>query len=118
MKTESSPAFLDHERIEQISTISLILGVLFIFQWGFQALSTVGLLLLAIGAAGTLAGQVIQRNYLARIVERMAVVGMMVGIAGMLQPWHILLYQNGFYVLAISTLTFIIVSHINSPVAE
>ena len=115
MKTETNATFLDHERIEQLSTISLVLGVVFIFQWGFQALSTVGLLLLALGTAGTLAGQVIQRNYVARIIERMAVVGMMVGIAGMLQPWQIWLYENGFYVLGISTLTFIIFSHVASP---
>jgi hypothetical protein len=45
-------------------------------------------------------------------------VGMMVGILGMLQAWHIWLYENGFYVLALSTLAFIIVSHVGSPEAQ
>jgi hypothetical protein len=43
---------------------------------------------------------------------------MMIGILGMLQPWQIWLYENGFYVLGISTLGFIIVSHIPSPQEE
>lgn len=115
MKTETNSTFLDAEQIEQLSTLALIPGVLAVFQWGYSWLFPVGLFLLVIGTAGTLAGQVLQRNHIARIVERMMVVGMMVGILGMLQPWHILLYQYGFYVLALSTLSFIIVSHIESP---
>lgn len=118
MKTETNSTFFDAEQIEQLSTLALILGVLAVFQWGYAQLSSVGLLLVALGTVGTLAGQVIQGNYIARIVERMAVVGMMVGILGMLQPRYILLYQYGFYVLAISTLTFIIVSHIEEPRTE
>lgn len=115
MKTKNNTTFFDHERIEQVSTLVLIPGVLAVFQWGYSWLFPIGLFLLAIGTAGTLVGQVLQRNHIARIVERMMVVGMMVGILGMLQPWHILLYQYGFYVLALSTLSFIIVSHIESP---
>ena len=37
---------------------------------------------------------------------------------GMLQPWHIWLYENGFYVLGISTLAFIIALHIETPTME
>jgi len=116
MKTEMNSApFFDAERVEQLSTLSLAVGVLLVFQWAYSWLFPVGLLLLVIGTIGTLAGQVIQKNYIARVIERMTVVGMMVGILGMLQPWQIWLYENGFYVLAISTLAFIIVSHIGSP---
>lgn len=118
MKTEANSGFFDAERIEQFSTLALILGVVAVFQWGIASLYWLGLLLLALGTVGTLASQVLQKNYLARIIERMTVVGMMVGILGMLQPWQIWLYENGFYVLAISTLGFIIVSHIGSPPVE
>ena len=118
MKTEANTRFFDAERIEQFSTLALVLGVVAVFQWGIASLYWFGLLLLALGTIGTLARQVLQKNYLARIIERMTVVGMMVGILGMLQPWQIWLYENGFYVLAISTLGFIIVSHIGSPSVE
>lgn len=115
MKTEANSGFFDVERIEQFSTLALILGVLAIFQWGVANLYWLGLLLIGLGTIGTLYSQVMQKNYLARIIERMTVVGMMVGILGMLQPWQIWLYENGFYILALSTLGFIIVSHIGSP---
>ncbi len=115
MKTEANSGFFDVERIEQFSTLALILGVLAIFQWGIASLYWIGLLLIGLGTIGTLYSQVMRKNYLARIIERMTVVGMMVGILGMLQPWQIWLYENGFYILALSTLGFIIVSHIGSP---
>ena len=116
MKTEVNAApFFDAERVEQVSTLSLVAGLLLVFQWGYSWLFPVGLALLAIGTIGTLAGQVIQKTYVARILERMMVVGMMVGIVGMLQAWQIWFYENGFYILGISTLGFIIVSHIGSP---
>lgn len=115
MQTENNTPALNGERIEQISMLSLAVGVLAVFQSGVAGLSTIGLLLLAVGTIGILVAQVIQRNYPARIIERLTVVGMMVGILGMLQPWQIWLYENGFYLLALSTLGFIVVSHIGSP---
>lgn len=113
MKTENS--LIDAERIEQFSTLALVAGVLLIFQTWYQGLSWLGLTLLAIGVLGTLTAQAINKNYIARIIERMTVIGMMIGILGMLQTWQIWMYENGFYLLALSTLGFIIVSHIGSP---
>ena len=118
MKTEIQSPMLDTERIEQFSTIALVVGVLAVYQSGFTWLYWIGLALLALGAIGTLASQVMQQNRIMRIIERMAVVGMMTGILGMLQPWHIWLYENGFYVLGISTLAFIIALHIETPTTE
>ena len=118
MKTKVQPNGIDAERIEQLSTLALVIGVLAVFQSGFAWLYWIGLVLLALGTIGTLAARIITQSPIPRIVERMAVVGMMVGILGMLQPWHIWLYENGFYVLGISTLTFIIVSHVGSPEAQ
>ncbi|MGJ3239900.1 MAG: hypothetical protein ACFE0Q_14405 [Anaerolineae bacterium] len=114
MKTDT-PRMLDIERLEQLSVILLAIGVLAVFQWGWQWLYVLGLVLLVVGTLGDFAGQLIKRNYIARIIERLTVIGMMVGILGMLQPWHIWLYENGFYMVALSTIGFIVVSHISTP---
>ncbi|MEM9955434.1 MAG: hypothetical protein AAF846_27780 [Chloroflexota bacterium] len=106
--------WLDSERIEQLSVFALVLGILFIFQWWTQSLYSVGLALLIIGSVGTLASQVMQKRKIVQILERLSVVGMMVGIAGMLQPWQIWLYENGFYLLLIATVGFIILSHMDT----
>lgn len=50
------------------------------------------------------------------ILERLTVFGMMAGVIGMFQPWDITWYGWGFIVLVISTLAFIVVSHL--PAAE
>jgi hypothetical protein len=50
------------------------------------------------------------------LLERLTVIGMMAGVIGMFQPWDILWYGWGFIVLFISTLAFIVVSHL--PVIE
>lgn len=115
MKTEMATSLIANERIEQLSTLALIVGVLAVFQWQWQWLFSIGLILLAVGTLGTLASQVINKNNLPRILERLSVIGMMVGILGMLQAWHIWLYENGFYLVALSTIGFIVVSHIDSP---
>jgi hypothetical protein len=55
------------------------------------------------------------RNNLTSLVpllERLTVFGMMAGVVGMFQPWDILWYGWGFIVLVISTLAFIVVSHL------
>lgn len=46
------------------------------------------------------------------LLERIAVFGMMAGVVGMFQPWDIVWYGRGFIILAISTLAFIIISHL------
>lgn len=55
------------------------------------------------------------RNNIVSLVpflERLTVVGMVAGVVGMFQPWDIRWYGWGFIVLAISTLAFIVVSHL------
>lgn len=47
-----------------------------------------------------------------RIVEAMLIAGIVLGIFGMFQPWVFLAYRYGFLVLLISTLGFILWSHI------
>ena len=47
-----------------------------------------------------------------RIVETIIIAGIVLGVIGMFQPWHMIFYKYGFMVLLISTLSFILWSHI------
>ena len=47
-----------------------------------------------------------------RSVERIIIFGIVGGVIGMFQPWWFLAYKYGFSVLLISTLSFILWSHI------
>jgi hypothetical protein len=47
-----------------------------------------------------------------RVVETVLIVGIVLGILGMFQPWLIIFYKFGFIVLLVSTLGFIWWSHI------
>ena len=45
-------------------------------------------------------------------IERVLIAGIVLGIVGMFQPWAFIAYRIGFFVLLISTLGFIVWSHI------
>ena len=45
-------------------------------------------------------------------IERILVVLILLGIAGMFQPWAIELYTWGFHLLFFATLAFIVIAHI------
>jgi hypothetical protein len=47
-----------------------------------------------------------------RPVERVLIAGIVLGVIGMFQPWAMIFYQVGFIMLLISTLGFILWSHI------
>lgn len=47
-----------------------------------------------------------------QFVERIIIFGIVGGVVGMFQPWWFLAYKYGFSVLLISTLAFILWSHI------
>jgi hypothetical protein len=47
-----------------------------------------------------------------RIVEQILIVGIILGVVGMFQPWLFEGYKYGFLLLLISTLSFILWSHI------
>ena len=47
-----------------------------------------------------------------QFVERIIIFGIVGGVVGMFQPWWFLAYKYGFSVLLISTLSFILWSHI------
>jgi hypothetical protein len=47
-----------------------------------------------------------------RIIESIIIAGIVLGVVGMFQPWLLIFYKYGFIVLLISTLSFILWSHI------
>ncbi len=47
-----------------------------------------------------------------RIIESVIIAGIVLGVIGMFQPWHMFFYKNGFRLLLISTLSFILWSHV------
>lgn len=55
------------------------------------------------------------RRRLVGVITRLCVLGIMVGILMMIQPWVFPLFKIGFLILLFSTLAFIIVSHIPEP---
>lgn len=109
---------LNTEVIEQGANVAFLLGVIAIVQGAFVAGFWLGVALLVLGVLGILGSAVRLRVPWQRIVERLAILGMMIGIVGMFQSWQINLYENGFYILGISTLIFIIISHVPTPKSE
>lgn len=61
-------------------------------------------------AARLLSNNIDARLY--RIIETIIIAGIVLGVIGMFQPWHMIFYKYGFMVLLISTLSFILWSHI------
>ena len=47
-----------------------------------------------------------------RIIEQILIVGIVLGVVGMFQPWFLQGYKYGFILLLVSTLCFILWSHI------
>jgi hypothetical protein len=47
-----------------------------------------------------------------RLVERIIIALMLAGIAGMFQPFSLNVYRYGFLTLLLSTILFIIISHV------
>lgn len=45
-------------------------------------------------------------------ITRLCIAGIILGILGMIQPWVFELFRYGFYVLLISTLVYIVISHV------
>ena len=53
-----------------------------------------------------------------QIVERIAIGGIVLGVILMFQPWVFELFRYGFFILLISTLTFIVWSHVTPSPPE
>jgi hypothetical protein len=83
-------------------------------QFAYFVLGFVAILAVFIGlivyAARTLSGNVPRRIYDA--IEGALIAGILLGVVGMFQPWVQAGYRIGFYILLLSTLGFILWSHI------
>ncbi len=97
---------------EQLNTNALLSGI------GFLAIF-ISIILFYISfiwwLASRLNGKVTQKTF--RIVEYILIGGIIVGVVGMFQPWVFVAFRYGFYLLLLSTLSFIAWSHI-TPAAE
>jgi hypothetical protein len=67
-------------------------------------------IMLIVALASMLNNNIPLRIY--RPVEQVLIAGIVLGILGMFQPWAFIAYRIGFFVLLISTLGFIVWSHI------
>ncbi|NOZ73156.1 MAG: hypothetical protein GXP38_14835 [Chloroflexi bacterium] len=65
---------------------------------------------LIVVAARLFGNNISEQSY--RLVEYIAIAGIVLGIIGMFQPWFFLAYRYGFSVLLVSTLFYILWSHI------
>ena len=66
--------------------------------------------------AKRLNGKVPQSTY--NLVEKIIIAGIVLGIVGMFQPWIHLGFRVGFHLLLISTLAYIVWSHITPRAAR
>ncbi len=79
------------------------------FSIGFVAV-VVAFIYLVVYAARALSGNIPRRTYSA--IEGALIAGILLGVVGMFQPWIQAGYRIGFYLLLLSTLGFILWSHI------
>lgn len=101
--------------IESLTNVAFIAGVIAIFQWSSEVIFNVGQILMILAVLGIVGAMLIHRTHWQPFLERLTVIGMITGIISMFQPWVIRYYELGFLMLAISTLSFIIVSHFPAP---
>jgi hypothetical protein len=50
-------------------------------------------------------------------IERAIIALMLIGMAGMFQPFAVALYRYGFLLLLLSTIAFIVISHVSPKAA-
>lgn len=103
---------LDLSLLERLSILAFILGIVGVFQGGTESLYLLGRGLLVLGVLGYSFSQLPARIGWQRFAERTTLLLLMIGILGMFQPWEILYYEYGFYLTGLSTLAFIIISHL------
>ncbi|MDX1436799.1 MAG: hypothetical protein R3335_08315 [Anaerolineales bacterium] len=97
---------------EQLSENVLISALPFILIFVSIILAFITLIVVV---AQLLNDRVSSRIY--RIIERIIIAGIILGIIGMFQSWVFDFYRYGFFLLLISTLCFIVWSHV-TPAAD
>jgi hypothetical protein len=92
---------------EQLATNILLSAIPFILIFAAILLTFITLISLA---SYLLSHKIPEQVY--RPIERVIIAGIILGIIGMFQPWAFVLYRIGFFMLLISTLCFILWSHV------
>jgi zinc transporter ZupT len=92
---------------EQRAANVLLEALPFIFIFVAVVLTFITLIILV---ASMLNHNIPRNTY--QLVERIIIAGIVGGVVGMFQPWWFLAYKYGFVVLLVSTLAFILWSHI------
>jgi hypothetical protein len=82
----------------------------------FLAILMVYIFFIIVPTAIMLSGRVPKRIY--DLIEKIIIAGIVLGVIGMFQPWAHVLYRIGFLVLLVSTLAFIVWSHVTPKAAN
>jgi hypothetical protein len=92
---------------EKLATNVLLSAIPFILVFVAIVLVFITIIVLV---ASVLNHNIPERTY--RPIETVIIAGIVLGVIGMFQPWSFTLYRFGFSVLLISTLAFILWSHV------
>jgi lysylphosphatidylglycerol synthetase-like protein (DUF2156 family) len=92
---------------EKLATNVLISAIPFIFIFVAIVLVFITIVWLVATALGNNIPERIHRP-----IETICIAGIALGVVAMFQPWSLALYRIGFFVLLISTLSFILWSHV------
>jgi uncharacterized membrane protein HdeD (DUF308 family) len=103
--------------IEQAANGLFILGLLVVFLASGNAALSIGSVLILSGVLGILGTLLAKHENWHTIIERLLIIGMIVGVVGMFQANSVQLYEYGFYTLGLCTLGFIVILHIPKPQA-
>jgi hypothetical protein len=98
---------------QQLAQNVLLSAIPFILVFVAIILAFITLIIIA---ARILNDNISRRYY--RPVELVLIGGIVAGIVGMFQPWIFGLFKIGFFVLLLSTLGFVLWSHINPKAAD
>jgi hypothetical protein len=103
----SNPIIRSLATPEQLAQNVLLNAIPFILIFAAIILAFVAVITIV---ADTFNNNISQRLY--KVIERLLIGGIILGIFGMLQPWLHLAYKYGFILLLFSTLGFILWSHV------
>ena len=103
----AGPAIRSNFSEEQRAANVLLEAIPFILIFVAIILTFITLIVLV---SSVLSHNIPRKTY--RLVEGIIIAGIVVGVVGMFQPWWFLAYKYGFTVLLVSTLAFILWSHI------
>jgi hypothetical protein len=92
---------------EQLATNVLLNAIPFLLFFVAILLTFITFIIVV---ARLLDGKVSKRTY--SIIEKVIIAGILLGIIGMFQPWVFEFYKYGFLLLLVSTLSFIVWSHV------